>query len=140
MARLAPRPEDVVIALLANVRRRGGHRFQADPVAVHPAFYAWRDQCEFRRLFGAFVFDTRDYFPFSDTLDSVFDSLQFAGYLERTNPRGTWYQITDSVEKVFEGEVRAKFSREQLKSIATLAERFRESIKIDGAREAQPVG
>lgn len=125
------RPEDVVVALLAEVKSRVGGRFAADPVHLHPSFFAWREQPEFDSLLNEFIFDTRDYFPFSDTLESVLDSLQFAGYLERTNPRGTWYQITPALEELYKEQTSKKFEPKQLIAISILANNFISSIKTD---------
>src|SRR4029077_1100185 len=125
------RPEDVIVALLAEVKSRVGGRFAADPVHLHPSFFAWREQPEFDSLLNEFIFDTRDYFPFSDTLESVLDSLQFAGYLERTNPRGTWYQITPALEELYKEQTSKKFEPKQLIAISVLANNFISSIKTD---------
>lgn len=128
----AIRPEDVVVGLLAEVKqRKGSDRFEADPVTVHSCFYEWRNKAEFSSLFGKFVFDTRDYFPYSETLDRVFDGLQLAGYLERTNPRGTFYVITPAMQKLFENDVRSKFQGPQLKALEALAEEFVKGIKTE---------
>jgi len=130
------RPEDLVVGLLAEVKQRKGFPlFEADPVTVHSSFYEWQNRAEFSDLFGTFVFDTRDYFPYSETLDRVFDGLQLAGYLERTNPRGTFYVITPAMEKLFEKDVKSKFEGPQLKALEALAEEFVKSIKTE--RRAQ---
>jgi hypothetical protein len=125
------RPEDVVVGLLAYVSRHQKRRFEADPVSLHPRFFEWREKEEYARLFGEFVFDTRDYFPFSETLDSVLDGLQFAGYLERTNPSGTWYQIRPSVEKLFDTDISSRFDSDQLRALEALAGEFVGSIQTD---------
>lgn len=129
----AVRPEDLVVGLLAYVSRNANAkvRFEADPVNLHPRFFQWRENKEYSNLFGEFVFDTRDYFPFSETLDSVLDGLQFAGYLERTNPSGTWYQITPAVGSVFENNIKSRFDASQLKALEALAGEFVKNIKTD---------
>jgi len=124
------KPEDVVVGLLAFVSQTGT-RFEADPVSLHPRFFEWRGKKEYSGLFNEFVFDTRDYFPFSETLDSVLDGLQFAGYLERTNPRGTWYQVTPAVQVLFEKDIKSRFDATQLKALEALAGEFVKSIKTD---------
>lgn len=124
------RPEDMVVGLLAEVRRKMGfERFEADPVSIHSRFFEWRDKEAFSELFDRFVFDTRDYFPYSETLDRVLDSLQLAGYLERTNPRGTYYVITPALENLFEGKVKSKFEGPQLQALEALAGEFVRGIK-----------
>jgi hypothetical protein len=124
------RPEDVVVGLLAEVRQRmGSERFEADPVNMHTRFFEWRDKAEFSKLFDLFVFDNRDYFPYSETLDRVLDGLQLAGYLERTNPRGTYYVITPALESLFEQNVKSRFGGPQLQALEALAGRFVEDIK-----------
>jgi hypothetical protein len=129
------RPEDVVVGLLAEVRETAGsHRFVADPVAVHSNFFAWRDRPQFACLLGGFVFDTRDYFPYSETLDRVLDGLQLAGYLERTNPRGTWYQITPALQSLFERNVKPRFGESELTALKSLAGEFVQGIKTDRRR------
>lgn len=125
------RPEDVVVGLLAELRNRKFTRFKADPVSVHSRFYEWRENPQFSGLFGRFVFDTRDYFPFSETLDRVFDGLQLAGYLERTNPRGTFYMITAALVKLFEKDVKQRFKGPQLKALEALAGQFVQSVKSE---------
>ncbi len=129
----AIRPEDVVVALLAELHRQNRVRFGADPVAMHSRFYEWREERQYLDLFGSFVFDTRDYFPYSDTLDRVLDGLQLAGYLERTNPRGTFYMITPEVVKLFDKEVKPRFKGPQLKALEELAKQFAESIRTEPA-------
>jgi hypothetical protein len=128
------RPEDVVVGLLAKLWHSDYERFKADPVRVHSRFYEWRESPSFSRLFSQFVFDTRDYFPYSETLDRVFDGLQLAGYLERTNPRGTFYVITPAIERLFEKDVKAKFRGPQLKALEELAEEFVKSIRTEKKR------
>jgi hypothetical protein len=126
------RPEDVIVGLLAEVRQKmGSERFEADPVSVHTRFFEWRDREEFSNLFDQFVFDTRDYFPYSETLDRVLDGLQLAGYLERTNPRGTWYVITPALENLFEENVKSRFRGPQLQALEALAGKFVEGIKTE---------
>jgi hypothetical protein len=124
------RPEDVVVGLLAEVRQKmGSERFEADPVSMHTRFFEWRDKAEFSKLFDLFVFDNRDYFPYSETLDRVLDGLQLAGYLERTNPRGTYYVITPALESLFEQNVKSRFGGPQLQALEALAGKFVEGIK-----------
>jgi hypothetical protein len=124
------RPEDVIVGLLAEVRQKtGSERFEADPVSMHTRFFEWRDMAEFSKLFDLFVFDTRDYFPYSETLDRVLDGLQLAGYLERTNPRGTYYVITPALESLFEKNVKSRFGGPQLQALEALAGKFVEGIK-----------
>jgi hypothetical protein len=130
----ALKPEDVMVGLLACVSQKTGARFEADPISLHPQFFEWRGKAEYSQLFGEFIFDTRDYFPFSETLDSVLDGLQFAGYLERTNPRGTWYQITPAVGSLFESEIKSRFGESQLKALEALAGEFVARIKTDPPR------
>ena len=56
---------------------------------MHTRFFEWRDKAEFSKLFDLFVFDNRDYFPYSETLDRVeLDGLQLAGYLEENQSSG----------------------------------------------------
>jgi hypothetical protein len=125
------RPEDVVVGLLAEVWRKRFDRFKADPVSVHSRFYEWRERPELADLFGKFVFDTRDYFPYSETLDRVFDGLQLAGYLERTNPRGTFYVIRPAMEKLFKKDIQTKFKGPQRKALEALAVEFVKDIKTE---------
>lgn len=131
------RPEDVVVGLLALLWERNYERFKADPVSVHSSFYKWREEENFSRLFDQFVFDTRDYFPYSETLDRVFDGLQLAGYLERTNPRGIYYVIGPEVEALFQGEVKSRFDAAQLAKLEALAGEFVESIRPERKRATQ---
>lgn len=125
------RPEDVVVGLLAELWRKDFDRFKADPVSVHSRFYEWRERPELADLFGKFVFDTRDYFPYSETLDRVLDGLQLAGYLERTNPRGTFYVIRPAMGKLFEKDIRTRFKGPQRRVLEALAGEFVQSIKTE---------
>jgi hypothetical protein len=128
------RPEDVVVGLLAVLWEKDYERFKADPVSVHSNFYQWRENANFSQLFDQFVFDTRDYFPYSETLDQVFDGLQLAGYLERTNPRGIYYMITPEVKALFKKDVGSKFKGPQRKALEALAEEFIRNIKPEKKR------
>lgn len=131
------RPEDLVVGLLAEVRQKmGPERFEADPVSMHSRFFEWRDKAQFSKFFDLFVFDTRDYFPYSETLDRVLDGLQLAGYLERTNPRGTYYVITPALENLFESNVKARFEGSQLDALEALAAEFVQNIKTAGRAAA----
>ena len=126
------RPEDVIVGLLAEVKQKmGSARFEADPVSMHTRFFEWRDNAEFSNLFDLFIFDTRDYFPYSETLDHVLDGLQLAGYLERTNPRGTYYVITPALENLFEKNVKSRFGGPQLQALEALAGKFVEGIRTE---------
>lgn len=127
------RPEDMVVGLLAEVKQKmGSERFEADPVSIHSRFFEWRDKEEFSKFFDLFIFDTRDYFPYSETLDRVLDGLQLAGYLERTNPRGTYYIITPALANLFETKVRPRFEGAQLQALEALAGEFVRGLKTVG--------
>lgn len=126
----AHEPEDFVVSLLATLRRLGVNKFKADPVKLHTCFYAWRNRAELAVLLGAFTFDTRDYFPVSDTLDDALDALQFSGYLERTNPRGTYYLLLDTLPSMFDEAVRDKFTEDELQMIRELAEQFSREFPV----------
>lgn len=123
------RPDDVVVGLLALLSGKEYVRFKADPVNVHSSFYRWRQRPASLKLFDQFVFDKRDYFPYSETLDRVFESLQLAGYLERTNPRGIYYVIGPEVKTLFQNDVKPKFREKQLKALEALADEFVQEIK-----------
>jgi hypothetical protein len=131
------RPEDVVVGLLAILSEQNYERFKADPVTVHSSFYRWRESAASSKLFDQFVFDKRDYFPYSETLDRVFDGLQLAGYLERTNPRGIYYVIGPDVETLFQNDVKPKFKGKQLKALEALADQFVQEIKPERRRARQ---
>jgi predicted NAD/FAD-binding protein len=60
-----------------------------------------------------------------------------AGYLERTNPRGTFYMITPAIVDLFEKEVKAQFQGPRLKALEELAKQFAESIRTEKAVVAQ---
>jgi hypothetical protein len=125
------RPEDVIVGLLAEVKQKmGSERFEADPVNMHSRFFEWRDKEQFSKFFDLFVFDNRDYFPYSETLDQVLDGLQLAGYLERTNPRGTYYVITPALESLFESNVKSRFGAPQLQALEALAAEFVREVKV----------
>jgi hypothetical protein len=125
------RPEDVIVGLLAEVKQKmGSERFEADPVNMHSRFFEWRDREQFSKFFDLFVFDNRDYFPYSETLDQVLDGLQLAGYLERTNPRGTYYVITPALESLFESNVKSRFGAPQLQALEALAAEFVREVKV----------
>jgi hypothetical protein len=126
------RPEDVVVGLLAEVLEgTNSHRFVADPVSVHTHFFEWRDRHEFSGLLGDFVFDSRDYYPYSETLDRVLDGLQLAGYLERTNPQGTWYEITPALRTLFERDIKSRFDEPALRALVALAREFVKGIETN---------
>jgi hypothetical protein len=127
---MAHEPVDFVLSLLAEVRRLGTQKFQANPVKLHSFFYSCRCDPQFTNLVGDFVFDTRDYFPLSETLEEALDALQFAGYLERTNPRGTYYLLADSLPNVFDRTVRGKFSKQELETVNRLAQRFVQDVPV----------
>lgn len=127
-------PEDLVVALLAKLREKNLDRFEANPIRVHPAFFAWRHSPAYGKFLAQFAFDTRDYFPFSETLEEVLDSLQFAGYLERTNPRGTWYQITPALQRVFTEDIAARFEPEDMVLLGRLADEFANHVSTVGTR------
>ena len=127
----AIRPEDVVVGLLAAVWRKKVDRFKADPVSVHSCFYEWRRRADLGALFRDFVFDTRDYFPYSETLDRVFDGLQLAGYLERTNPRGTFYVIRPAMEQLFERSIEQRFGGPQRQALEALAGEFVQFVRTE---------
>ena len=128
------RPENVVVGLLATLWKNNYDRFKADPVSVHSSFYKWRESPDFSGLFSQFIFDRRDYFPYSETLDRVLDGLQLAGYLERTNPRGINYLIVPEIERLFQSNVRPRFKKQQLSELEALAGEFVKNIKTEKKR------
>ncbi|MGA2084043.1 MAG: hypothetical protein ABSG60_00820 [Terracidiphilus sp.] len=128
------RPEDVVVGLLATLSKQEFERFKADPVTVHSSFYTWREKSNSSGLFDQFIFDKRDYFPYSETLDRIFDGLQLAGYLERTNPRGIYYIIEPEVQALFQSDVKARFTDPQLADLEVLAGEFVKNIATEKKR------
>jgi hypothetical protein len=127
---MAHEPVDFVLSLLAEVRRLGTLKFEANPVKLHNFFYSCRRDPQLDNLVGDFIFDTRDYFPLSETLEEALDALQFAGYLERTNPRGTYYLLSDSLPGLFDKTVRDRFSPQELETIRQLADRFVQDVPV----------
>jgi hypothetical protein len=128
MAEKRYEPEDVMVAIFACLKDMNYQRFHADAVELHPAVYKLAGDPAFKKFFERFIFDTRDYFAYSETLEDAIDSLQFAGYLERTNPRGTWYQITPALKSIFEKKIAAGFTHDEHEAIASIAKRFVESV------------
>jgi hypothetical protein len=112
-------------------------RFHADAVELHPAIYALANEPAFKKFFGQFIFDTRDYFAYSETLEDAIDSLQFAGYLERTNPRGTWYQITPALKAIYDKKIAAGFNEEEHKAISNIAQLFARTVPAEKIIVAQ---
>ena len=122
-------PEDVVVGVLAYLASRENEaKFRADAVAVHKVVADLKREDRFRELFRGLAFDRRDYFPYSDTLEEILDVLQLAGYLERTNPRGLYYQIRPALTSMFQKEILPKFSEEQLNLIEEAAASFRAAV------------
>ena len=128
--KMAHESVDFVLSLLAEVRRLGVQKFEANPVKLHNFFYSCRRDPQLRDFVGDFIFDTRDYFPFSETLEESLDALQFAGYLERTNPRGTYYLLSESLPNVFDKTVGGKFSGEELEKVHQIAQRFLQEVSV----------
>ena len=137
MAERRYEPEDVIVAIFAHLRDMNYQRFHADTVELHPAIYKLASDPTFKKFFERFIFDTRDYFAYSETLEDAIDSLQFAGYLERTNPRGTWYQITPALKSIFDKKIAAGFTGDEHKAISKIAERFAESVPSEKVAAAQ---
>jgi hypothetical protein len=131
MAEKRYEPEDVIVAILAHLKDMSYQRFHADAVELHPAFYKLATDPDFRRFFGKFIFDTRDYFAYSETLEDAIDSLQFAGYLERTNPRGTWYQITPALKSIYDKKIAAEFTDAERETFSAIAQRFVETLPTE---------
>lgn len=120
-------PEDVVAVTLYKMFK-GTPKFEASPVAIHPVFYECRLRAQDTDMLNVFRFDTRDYFPFSDTLEESLDALQFAGYLERSNPRGTFFEIQPSIERLYE-TISVKFEKSELEILDQLAEKLAEQLQ-----------
>lgn len=113
-------PEDVLAATLHFLKESDVTKFEASPIVLHPIVYEWRQE-KAASLLESFPFDTRDYFPFSDILEEALDALQFSGYLERTNPKGVFFEIRPQITSLFE-RIKAGFSEEELGVVREMAE------------------
>ncbi len=85
------------MALLAALRKKAGQSgFPADEPRLHQAFYNIRDK--FPELLPDLTFDTRGLYVHSDDLENILNVTQLTGSLERSNPSGTRYRITEEGE------------------------------------------
>ncbi len=109
-------PQDVIIALLAYLRS-DDEKFRADPVRIHKALAKLKQDDRFKELLRGLAFDRRDYFPYSEYVEESLDALQLGGYLDRTNPRGVYYQVRPFLRKMFDKEIKLRFNQEQLRSL-----------------------
>jgi hypothetical protein len=116
-------PQDVIVALLANMRGGEG-KFRADAVRIHKALARLKQEAQYKELFKGLVFDRRDYFPYSEYLEETLDALQLAGYLDRTNPRGVYYQVRPSLFSMFDREIKRRFKAEQLELLEAASTEF----------------
>jgi hypothetical protein len=121
-------PQDVIIALLAYMNGEGG-KFRADAVRIHKGLAKLKQDERFKEMLRGLAFDRRDYFPYSEYLEETLDALQLGGYLDRTNPRGVYYQIRPSLRSMFEKEVKQRFSKKQLKCLEDASSQFFAEIK-----------
>ncbi|MEE8583745.1 MAG: hypothetical protein V3T83_02730 [Acidobacteriota bacterium] len=122
-------PEDVLVLVLHYLYAQGVRKFESDPAALHPIFFEARQQQPGRHLFSGFVFDTRDYFPFSETVEEALDALQFSGYLERSNPKGVFFEILPHIEGLH-AQVSTEFTSEELESVKRFAESLSDRIAV----------
>lgn len=126
------RPEDVLAMILYHLYEKGIRKFESDPVSIHPIFFEWRNADRSKDMLSGFIFDTRDYFPFSDTLEESLDALQFAGYLERTNPKGAFYEIQPNIEKLYT-KLKARFKEEDISIVNRFADDLNSKLKTKKA-------
>jgi hypothetical protein len=120
-------PQDVIVGLLAL--KEGEERFRADPVRIHKAVAKLKSDERFSELLRGLVFDRRDYFPYSEYLEETLDALQLGGNLDRTNPRGVYYQTRPSLRTMFDKEIRGRFSKNELKRLKEASSEFYATVR-----------
>ena len=112
------------------------NRFHADPASFHQIFYNWREKNkDNKRLYQVLVFDTRERFPFSETLENGLDALQFSGYLERTNPRGVFVEVDQKIKKLY-AEIKKQFTADELERLTALAEELSQKLNSNEKNKA----
>lgn len=122
------RAEDIVAAVLYFLFKKDVPRFEASPVAIHPVFFESRTTHS--EMFMPFAFDRRDYFPFSDAIENSLDALQLAGYLQRSNPKGVFFEIQPSIEALFD-EMQGDFPPEEIAVLEQLAQQLADKVKTE---------
>lgn len=115
-------PGDVIVGLLANLFKRRITNLSVDPIDIHPLVYKWRADRHYANLFKDFTFDTREYYPYSRTIDDVMDSLVLAGYLVRADSRASGLRIRKGIANLYESEVKGTFNRAETKALVRLSE------------------
>jgi hypothetical protein len=130
------RAEDLLAIVLYELHEQGCNKFEASAASLHPVFYEWREKNRTSQLYKLLVFDTRDRFPFSETIQDALDALQFSGYLERTNPKGIYFEINPKIKKLYPA-IQERFDENEIVLIRSLAQKIIENIKT--VQEPRPV-
>lgn len=126
------RAEDIVAAVLYFLFDKNVPRFEASPVAIHPVFFQYRTKGS--GILMPFAFDQRDYFPFSDEIEDSLDALQLAGYLQRSNPKGVFFEIQPSIKALFQ-KMQGVFKVEDLAVLEDLAQQLAGKVKTESRPE-----
>lgn len=122
--------DDVWIGILYFMKTEGGeNRFSTDPEIIHSAIYELRKKDEFKDMLNKFVFDTRGFYPRSQTLENSINHLQLAGLLERTNPRFSFFEIKDSTNKYFKEDLENLFNEQQKEQLKKMAIEFAKMVE-----------
>jgi hypothetical protein len=91
-----------VIAVLSELKKRTRQSdFPADEPRLHAAFLQIRNK--YPELLPGLTFDNRGLYPHSEELENILNATQLSGSLERSNPTGTRYRVTERGETIGKG-------------------------------------
>lgn len=86
---------------------------------IHPIFYEMRQQG--LSVLNEFRFDTRDIYPYSETLDQAMSNLLASKSIWYTGPNLNVIEIDDNLTRYFEKYVKPKLNRRQIKELQQIA-------------------
>ncbi|MBI4140891.1 hypothetical protein HY485_03585 [Candidatus Woesearchaeota archaeon] len=104
------------------------HEFSIDGVKLHRCFY------ELKRIypsnFKEFKFDTRDYWPYSETLDCLIDGLIITGTLWYKGIGGNKYEFSREHVSAAYYKIEPSLSRGRVSELKTMSQIFAQMMAV----------
>jgi hypothetical protein len=116
---------DVLEGVLAHVK---ANTLPASVPVVHNAFYALSRKKNFKPFVQGYLFQKRTGFFFSERLQMYLENMELAGLVSSVNPDFDTYEIRAKLRNTFNEQVKANFSKQELKILSQMAQEFYDKV------------
>jgi len=119
-------PSDVVFCVFGLLD--AGTRVRASKPEIMAFFYAMSKKERFKKIFKDFIFDTRDYSPYCEQVDSALSNLHACSMLSMIDLKD--YEVTSALTRVHSLGLFNKKEKKLLKEVALELEVGKNDVKV----------